>query len=73
MVSYECEVLECRNQADGDYLCTEHLTMAKERSKYQLIICMNCLRIVKILPRFKEMPSLHMIEQCPYCERKEEE
>lgn len=70
-MSYECEIIECRRLADGDYLCTEHLAMAKERKKYQLVICMNCLRVVKILPRDKSMLSIHMIENCPYCSKEQ--
>lgn len=69
-VDYDCEVIKCKNKTDN-CLCDYHRNQAKDRMKYQIVICENCLKILSIEKKSQSMPNIFLVKQCPYCKDKE--
>lgn len=68
---YDCEIEGCANKTDG-YLCEHHTNQAQDES-YQVWVCENCNKIIKIVKKKSpKIPRYSMVKDCMRCRQKED-
>jgi len=64
---YDCEIEGCVEKTDG-FLCENHAEEAQDEDM-KLIVCANCLKMLRIEKRNKVKQKYEFVEDCMRCRR----